>query len=340
MVVTATRGGERSAEDLPVSTTVITRQELEASPITTIDEVLRTIPGVQLPVTNSHYSFPVAPSVSMRGLGLGYTATRTLVLLDGVPMNGPFFGNVYWNRVPKYNVDRIEVVRGTAYSGFRAPTLAELYRTFGTSTFIGRANANLKPEPLIAGEVGFDLDFSRYGFNGQVNGFYNTVDDFVGSVVVAEEPFTLQNANLGRIRSRGVEIFGTKQLWVGLSLTTNSTFADSTVVKDSELQGNWVEGAPRHVVTGNLTCRPSFGLTVDVRGRYLTKQFQDISNETKLGPHAVFDVAATYAVNRYLKVFFLCENLLDREYAASNFGGITSRGLPLQAFGGLRFRLG
>jgi hypothetical protein len=39
-------------------------------------------------------------------------------------------------------------------------------------------------------------------------------------------------------------------------------------------------------------------------------------------------------------VFFICENILDREYAASNFGGITLRALPRQVFGGLRLKLG
>jgi hypothetical protein len=40
------------------------------------------------------------------------------------------------------------------------------------------------------------------------------------------------------------------------------------------------------------------------------------------------------------RVFFICENILDREYAASNFGGISLRALPRQVFGGLRLKLG
>jgi outer membrane receptor protein involved in Fe transport len=133
---------------------------------------------------------------------------------------------------------------------------------------------------------------------------------------------------------------GTQQLWEQVWFTMSYTFTDSTVIKDPDLKGNWVEGAPRHFIGGNLTYRAPFGLTVEVRGRYLSEQFQDISNETKLDPQAVFDVSASYAINNHVDVFFIGENILDREYAASNFGGVTFRGSPLQVFGGVRFKLG
>ena len=64
VVVSATRGGPLPAEELPVSVTVISREEIEASPGTTIDEILRTVPGIQLPLSNSNVMFPAHPSIS------------------------------------------------------------------------------------------------------------------------------------------------------------------------------------------------------------------------------------------------------------------------------------
>ena len=49
----------------------------------------------------------------MRGVGPS-GASRTLVLLDGVPLNDPFGGWVYWSRIPKAALDRVEVVEGGA----------------------------------------------------------------------------------------------------------------------------------------------------------------------------------------------------------------------------------
>jgi outer membrane cobalamin receptor len=107
MVVTATRT-ERSLADQPDSVTVITRQQIQETPAQSLDDVLRTIPSVDLPLTASYQVHPTANSVSMRGLG----GIRALVLLDGVPVNDPFFGYIQWNRVPMENVERVEVVRG------------------------------------------------------------------------------------------------------------------------------------------------------------------------------------------------------------------------------------
>jgi outer membrane receptor protein involved in Fe transport len=49
----------------------------------------------------------------LRGTGAS-GASRALVLNDGVPLNDPFGGWVYWGRVPRMEVERVEVLRGGA----------------------------------------------------------------------------------------------------------------------------------------------------------------------------------------------------------------------------------
>ncbi len=100
ITVTARRGAEQKVHEAPVSVTVMSREAIEASPATTTEELLRGIPGVQLPYTNYASSFPGNPSIALRGLGLGDNATRVLVLLNGVPLNAPMFASVYWSRIP------------------------------------------------------------------------------------------------------------------------------------------------------------------------------------------------------------------------------------------------
>jgi outer membrane receptor protein involved in Fe transport len=107
IIVTTTRR-ERTLADQPDSVSVLTRDQIERVPAQSLDDVLRTIPSVNLPFTASYQVHPTANSVSMRGLG----GIRALVLLDGVPLNDPFFGYIQWNRVPMENVERVEVLRG------------------------------------------------------------------------------------------------------------------------------------------------------------------------------------------------------------------------------------
>ncbi|MBI5439835.1 MAG: TonB-dependent receptor, partial [Deltaproteobacteria bacterium] len=113
VVVTATRS-ERSAADVPVSVTVVPRAEIGNAPARTLDDALRNVVGLNLPLGSSNTIQPTTNHVSMRGLG----GDRALVLLDGVPLNDAVNGYVPWNKAPLGTVERVEVVRGSAASLF------------------------------------------------------------------------------------------------------------------------------------------------------------------------------------------------------------------------------
>jgi outer membrane cobalamin receptor len=107
IIVTATRS-ERSVSELPVSTTVIREKDIKAAPVTNVDDLLRTIPGVHMSIVSSSGATPNIQRVSMHGLG----GTRALVLLDGIPLHDPYSGTVQWQKVPLLSLRQIEVVRG------------------------------------------------------------------------------------------------------------------------------------------------------------------------------------------------------------------------------------
>jgi outer membrane receptor protein involved in Fe transport len=79
-----------------------------------IDDALREVPGFSLfRRSSSRIANPTTQGASLRGLSAS-GASRALALADGVPLNDPFGGWVYWDRVPRAAVDRIETVRGGA----------------------------------------------------------------------------------------------------------------------------------------------------------------------------------------------------------------------------------
>jgi outer membrane receptor protein involved in Fe transport len=113
ITVTATRTETRLA-DTPASVVVLAREAIEASPALTLDDALRQVAGFTLfRRTGSRVANPTAQGVSLRGVGAS-GASRALVLDDGVPLNDPFGGWVYWGRVPRVAVERAEVLRGGA----------------------------------------------------------------------------------------------------------------------------------------------------------------------------------------------------------------------------------
>src|SRR3989475_1085607 len=115
VTVTPTRSEQRVG-DIPASVSVLTSDDIKASPAVVADDVLRQIPTFSLfRRTSSLSSHPTAQGVSLRGIGPS-GVSRTLVLADGIPQNDPFGGWVYWTRVPLESVDRIEVVDGSTSS--------------------------------------------------------------------------------------------------------------------------------------------------------------------------------------------------------------------------------
>ncbi len=109
---------ERIEAESPASITTWSRDALAATPGVNIDDRLRMIPGFALfRRTSSLAANPTTQGVSLRGLG-STGASRTLVLWDGIPVNDPFGGWVYWTRLAPEEFERVEVSRGASTSVF------------------------------------------------------------------------------------------------------------------------------------------------------------------------------------------------------------------------------
>lgn len=104
--------------DTPASLTVLDPQQIQLIPGIQLDDRLRQIPGFSLfRRTSSIVANPTTQGVSLRGVG-STGASRTLVLWDSIPINDPFGGWVYWDRIDPYYLDRIEVLEGATTSVF------------------------------------------------------------------------------------------------------------------------------------------------------------------------------------------------------------------------------
>jgi outer membrane receptor protein involved in Fe transport len=111
VLVTATRIPTQ-LEDSPADSVTLSRENLSATPAVTLDDVLRKVPGFTLfRRSSSRTANPGTQGASMRGLGAS-GASRALVLVDEVPLNDPFGGWVYWDRVARASISDVEVVRG------------------------------------------------------------------------------------------------------------------------------------------------------------------------------------------------------------------------------------
>lgn len=99
---------------VPTSQYVISSEAMDQSGSLVTDDMLRQVPGFStFRRSSSLFANPTSQGVSLRGVGASATS-RSTVLLDGIPLNDPFGGWVYWARVPEEAIESMEVANGGA----------------------------------------------------------------------------------------------------------------------------------------------------------------------------------------------------------------------------------
>src|SRR5262249_13797431 len=104
--------------DVPAAVTVIDREQIEQSPHALADDLVREAPTVgTFRRSSSAIADPTSQGLNLRGVGPS-GVSRALMLRDGVPVNDPFGGWVYWRAVSPLGIERIEVVPSGASALF------------------------------------------------------------------------------------------------------------------------------------------------------------------------------------------------------------------------------
>lgn len=108
VVVTSVSRREQRLADAPGSIYVITAQEIRASGATTLPEVLRLAPNLDVARADA-----VQYAISSRGFN-NVLANKMLVLIDGRTVYTPLFSGVFWEAqdVMIEDIDRVEVISG------------------------------------------------------------------------------------------------------------------------------------------------------------------------------------------------------------------------------------
>ena len=110
IVVTATRS-ESPGIFVPAGISIVKRNEIETSGAQSLADLLRTRAGVHV---SDLYGDGSSATIDMRGFG-ATAASNTLVLVDGRPLNNASdIGVLDLSLVDLENVDRIEIVQGSA----------------------------------------------------------------------------------------------------------------------------------------------------------------------------------------------------------------------------------
>ena len=233
---------------------------------------------------------------------------------------------------------------GSLGSGFRAPTLNELYRQFRVGAILTLANADLGPERLVGGEVGVNVAPMR-DLTVRTTWFDNRVENPVSNVTIATN--TRQRQNLGRTRIWGVQSdveYRLSAVWrVGAGYMYNQAKV-TEFEATPELVGNFLPQVPEHRGSLSVTYSNPRVVSASVNGLFFGHQFDDDQNTAArpgnfapgLPAYATLEMMISRALGQHADVFFGVQNLFDEEY----YVGLapTTIGSPRLMHGGIRVR--
>ena len=166
--VTSVSRKAQQVANAPAAVYVITQEDIRRSGATTIPDVLRIVPGLNVARINGN-----TWAISARG-GAGQFANKMQVMIDGRPVYNRLFSGVFWDTQDLLleDIDRIEVIRGTgavmwgsnAVNGVIHIITKSTRDTQGSQATIGTGNEERAfASYRYGGKVGERLEYRVWG---------------------------------------------------------------------------------------------------------------------------------------------------------------------------------
>lgn len=169
------------------SISIITREQIEQHQWHYVIDALKQVPGITILQNGSPGKLA---SAFVRGGG----SAQVLVLIDGIPINDPYFGQIQLENLVTDNVERIEVVKGPQSPLYGSDAMSGVIQIITrkdqpantlTTAFEGGSYHTFRERAGFAGsqqDLGYSLSFSRQDFDGQINNDDSTENAFTARV--------------------------------------------------------------------------------------------------------------------------------------------------------------
>jgi outer membrane receptor protein involved in Fe transport len=244
-----------------------------------------------------------------------------------------------------YQVSPENAWRAAVYSGFRPPSLNELYRPFRVGNDVTEANADLKPETLTGGEIGWRRTGQRLHLDVDI--FSNVVSDPITNVTLGIGPGTFpvagfipaggayrQRQNVGEIRAYGLEAQAQYTVSDSLALNAALTATHARVGKAAAtVNGKRPAQAPEYSASVGAEGRLA---KIDWRADWLFEgqSFEDDLNALPLKAYSKLNLALDYPFAPQVSLGLRVDNAFDTaiQIQRSNDGTVnfdTSRRVTL-----------
>jgi len=248
---------------------------------------------------------------------------------------------------------------GAVNSGFRAPTLTELYRQFSVGALVTRPNDQLGPERLVGGELGVSAAVIT-NLTTRLTWFDNRVKDPISNVTITAGTLA-QKQNLGKTRIRGVQadveyVLGPQWRFSGAYIHEDGKVTDGGA--NLALVGKYIPQVPKNRGSIDLTyshakfARVSFGVQFfglqyddDVNARGIPANGCAVGTgslncicigKPGLPGYTTADLSISRSLFSNIDAFFGIQNLSDTVYYVQT--NPSTVGTPRLVSGGIRVK--
>lgn len=243
-------------------------------------------------------------------------------------------------------------IRAAGYTGWRLPTLNELFRPFRVGSDVTGANAMLRPESLDGVELGVSYSpASILDLSGTI--FYNRLEDAIANVTVGQGPgffpgigfvpgggLARQRQNLDAIEAVGFEL-DARARFAEWSIALSYSYTDAEVESSGAavaLDGLRPVQVARHNGSATLAYTRDLGGEAAITLRYVGGRFEDDLNLRPLDDALTLGARALIPLYGPLKAEIRAENIFNTRVEAGISGaGLVERAMPQTFWAGLHF---
>lgn len=209
-----------------------------------------------------------------------------------------FGGETTWRIAPAYIIAQTGTkLKGTYGTGFKAPSLFQLYSIFG--------NPDLRPEKSKGYDIGFEQNVYGDLVSFGSTWFHNDIEDLIG--------FALSRyLNVQEAETKGLENFIAWRPLPDFTLTLNHTY----LITEDKSTGFELLRRARHSfsVTADAGFWEKGRAQATVRGVGERADVDFNASRTILPGNATVDLNATWALTGNVSLIGKIDNLLDRDY--------------------------
>ncbi|HXT67046.1 MAG TPA: TonB-dependent receptor [Nitrospiraceae bacterium] len=221
-------------------------------------------------------------------------------------------------------------VRGSYATGFRAPTINQLFfPDFGTT--------NLKPEKSQSMDVGVDqyLLNNRLTISGGF--FWNRFRDMIvaqQSAALCGTQFGFANfcaQNVGLVNTKGweasVKYAVVRDVPLIKSLDVQAQYTNTLTRNLEQQPGNRAPRIPVDQWSLIISYQPIDPLRINLEGRYIGSRFNDVNNLQPMRAFDVWNLSATYDVTNRVQTYLRADNIFNEKYEEVQLFGTPVRSI-------------